>query len=485
MTVTPALAAALFAGRLALATVFVVAGAAKLRDPNGMWSMLRGFGAGVRASDAAARVLPWLELGVGVLLLPAASAGWAAIAAIGLLGAFTAAIAWNLARGRRPECRCFGQIGAGPVGVEAIGRNAVFAALAASVFVAPAVQVDAAAFTWGAPAFPYLVATIVAGLLLAQTYLLFEVLRQQGRILLRLEDLEFGARSPNEGAAHAADQGFGIGSRAPAFELPALDGDVRSLASLLALGKRLLIVFVHPTCGPCRALVPQIARWHGDLTATTTVVVLTEGSVEDNRTFVAGVPASAVLLQAGRTVADDYRAFGTPAAVMIDVDGTVGGTVVKGAERIAALVENMRAAPLIPAVRGALGMGAPAPDFVAFTPNGETLRMADFRGTDVVLLFWSPQCGFCRRAAGDVVDWERSDGVRLIVVSSAPDDELAARGFDGALVLDAGGRIAAVFGARGTPMAVRIGADGAVASGVVAGRDAIAMLLEGSPVAVS
>jgi hypothetical protein len=45
-------------------------------------------------------------------------------------------------------------------------------------------------------------------------------------------------------------------------------------------------------------------------------------------------------------------------------------------------------------------------------------------------------------------------------------------------------RIGGLFGARGTPMAVRLAADGTIASPVAAGRDAIAALLAPRPASV-
>ncbi len=73
----------------------------------------------------------WPELLVAVALLPVATAVWGSIAALALLGAFLAAIAVNLARGRHPDCHCFRQIDSGPVGGRTIVRDAVLAVVAA------------------------------------------------------------------------------------------------------------------------------------------------------------------------------------------------------------------------------------------------------------------------------------------------------------------------------------------------------------------
>ena len=55
-------------------------------------------------------LLPLVELVIAAALVPASIASIAAIAAIALLGVFVIAIVVNLARGRRPDCNCFGQV---------------------------------------------------------------------------------------------------------------------------------------------------------------------------------------------------------------------------------------------------------------------------------------------------------------------------------------------------------------------------------------
>ena len=46
---------------------------------------------------------------------------------------FSVAIALSLARGRAPECHCFGQLHSAPAGPMTLARNAVLAALAVFV----------------------------------------------------------------------------------------------------------------------------------------------------------------------------------------------------------------------------------------------------------------------------------------------------------------------------------------------------------------
>jgi hypothetical protein len=59
----------------------------------------------------------------GLALLPVATAWWGAVAALALLALFLAAIAFSFARGRRPDCHCFGQLHSAPIGSRTVIRN--------------------------------------------------------------------------------------------------------------------------------------------------------------------------------------------------------------------------------------------------------------------------------------------------------------------------------------------------------------------------
>src|SRR5436305_13543076 len=94
----------LLIARLVLSLVFLVAGLTKLADRTGSRQPLLDFGVPARLATPGGLLLPLAELAVAVALLPLASAWWAAVGALALLLLFIAGIAFNLARGRRPEC---------------------------------------------------------------------------------------------------------------------------------------------------------------------------------------------------------------------------------------------------------------------------------------------------------------------------------------------------------------------------------------------
>jgi len=87
-------------------------------------------------------------------------------------------------------------------------------------------------------------------------------MRQSGRLLLRIEVLE---RLATSGAGQAAPvahpappPGLPVGSPAPTFDLPQLQGGRVSLEQFR--GQRLLLTFFSPTCGFCQRMVPDLAR---------------------------------------------------------------------------------------------------------------------------------------------------------------------------------------------------------------------------------
>src|SRR5579859_1413558 len=123
----------LLCARLLLALVFLVAGLAKLADLAGSRQALRDFGVPARLATPLGLLLPLAELAVAVAFIPTASAWWGALGALVLLLLFVGGISYNLARGRHPDCHCFGQLHSAPAGWPTLVRNLVLAAVAGLV----------------------------------------------------------------------------------------------------------------------------------------------------------------------------------------------------------------------------------------------------------------------------------------------------------------------------------------------------------------
>src|SRR5215212_943506 len=111
--------------QLLLAAVFAVSGSAKLADRAGSRRSLVEFGLPEPVARPVGVFLPLGELAVAVALLLAGAAWWGALGALALLSAFTVAVAVNLARGRRPDCHCFGRLTSTPISWRTVARNLV------------------------------------------------------------------------------------------------------------------------------------------------------------------------------------------------------------------------------------------------------------------------------------------------------------------------------------------------------------------------
>ena len=267
--------------RLALALVFATAAAGKLLDLPGSRAALAGFGVPTPLAAAGGTLLPLAELAVSLALVPEPTARWAALGALVMLLSFIGGIARSLALGQAPDCHCFGQLHSEPAGWGTLARNVVLAAVAVVVVAAgPGAEVNA----W-AIAVPALLGLSLA--LAGETRGLRRELRE-GRPATRVPGLPVGSLAPD------------VGPRAP--------------------GRTLALVFTDPGCGPCQALLPELARWRRSLSEALTIEVVERGDPE------------------GRRVADAYRIRGTPAAVVVSPSGTVASAPAEGTTAIEALI---------------------------------------------------------------------------------------------------------------------------------------------------
>lgn len=508
---------ALLLARLLLAVVFVVAGLAKLADRARSRQALINFGVPAGLAAPGGILLPLAELAVAMALIPLASAWWGAVGALILVLLFIAGIVFNLARGRTPDCHCFGQLYSKPIGWSTLVRNVLLAAVAGFVIGFGWNNPGLSAVAWFGNLAVVQRVEVIAGvlgaaLLIGVGWLLLEMLRQQGRLLLRIEALEERlATGGSTAPAVDADQsqaGLPVGAQAPSFALAGLYGETITLDALRAVDRPIVLLFSDPGCGPCNALMPDVGRWQRDYLGKITLALISRGTAEANRTKSSEHGISGVLLQKDREVALVYQAQGTPAAVLIRADGTVGSPLALGADAIRALVAQavglpaLRAVPAaipaggstIPIVAASNGngnsaatasrpsmpkVGDPAPSFSLPNLSGRTVNLSDFRGNKVLVLFWNPGCGFCQRMLDDVKAWEANPpkgAPRLLIVSTGSAETNLALGLRAPVLLDENMSAGSKFGANGTPMAVLVDGQGKIASELAAGAPAVLAL---------
>lgn len=310
-----AIDAILLCARLLLALVFAAAGVAKLADRDGSRQAIVDFGVPAALVGPLGVFLPLAELAVAAALVPTTTAWWGAVGALALLSLFAAAIGANLARGRKPECRCFGQLHSAPAGWSTLARNAILAAPAAFVVWRGGEEgVGPSVIGWvgtlsAAQGLGLFAAVLVAGLLAARWW-----------------------------AQRTA--GLPVGAPAPAFDLLDLEDERVTLDYLLSFGKPVLLFFTDPGCDYCAELLPEAGRWQDELADELTIAILSCDDPEENRAMSNEHGLSRVLLEEDLEVSEAYRVSGTPSAVLVTLDGTIGSSLAESAEEIEDLVSQ-------------------------------------------------------------------------------------------------------------------------------------------------
>lgn len=211
------------------------------------------------------------------------------------------------------------------------------------------------------PAHLLILTAAFAGLLVVGGWFGWQLIRQNGRTLLRLDELEARVGELENGESEAVVNGTEISdpnetdradrfarhslartriarnglkpsTPAPDFSLPRLDGGQLSLSELR--GRRVLLVFSDPNCAPCDALAPKLERWHQEQPEIA-VVMISRGQPAVNRAKVREHGISfPVVLQQHWEISRRYAMFATPSAYLIDENGVTEREVAVGEEAI-------------------------------------------------------------------------------------------------------------------------------------------------------
>jgi peroxiredoxin/uncharacterized membrane protein YphA (DoxX/SURF4 family) len=313
---------ALVVARLFLAAVFIVAGVAKLADRSGTRQALADFDVPRRLAGPLLLLMPGAELATATALVFPTTARWGAAGGLVLLALFVVGLTRVLRRGETPDCHCFGQVYSRPASWVTVARNFVLALPAAYVALAgPGPSLD----SWVAGADARELWLIATGSL--------AVLATTTAVLLWRENRRL--RSTDDRAAAAPRQ---IGALAPHFSLPSTAGRVVSLQDLLADDRACLLTFVHPGCGPCAALLPELARWHDTITERLALTLVADVEAMEAEKLARKHALTDVLIDEQSTVMHAYGVTATPSAVLVASDGTVRSTPVAGPVAIESLI---------------------------------------------------------------------------------------------------------------------------------------------------
>lgn len=130
--------------------------------------------------------------------------------------------------------------------------------------------------------------------------------------------------------------GLSDGTQAPNFNLPTLDGKKVSLQQFR--GRRVLLVFSDPSCGPCDYLAPRLERL-SRRTPDVQLIMVSRGDVTANRAKVTQHGLTfPVVLQRSWEVSRRFEMFATPIAYYVDEQGIIRGNVAVGLEQILRLL---------------------------------------------------------------------------------------------------------------------------------------------------
>ena len=134
--------------------------------------------------------------------------------------------------------------------------------------------------------------------------------------------------------------GLSAGTVAPEFTLPDVKGVTISLEKYR--GRRVVLVFSDPHCGPCAELAPYLVRtYQRRREITTEIIVVTRGDVEENRQKAEAHGFEfPVVLQHRWKLSKKYGIFATPVAFVIGEDGRTARDVAVGVDQIRAVLHE-------------------------------------------------------------------------------------------------------------------------------------------------
>lgn len=456
----PIVGTAALVARLLVAGVLMTAAVAKLVDLDAFATANRNLGVPDRLVRVMRVAVPAIELVLAVGLLVTPTARVAAGLTVLLFAAFTALLVWNLARGRRPACNCFGNTGDEPISWWTVVRNVLLGLLAALAATGPSgipAWIDDSIDPAGRSAF----GAVFVGALVVAAALTVGLVRTRWQLPARRR------RSTTEAAP-----GLPVGTDAAE-----LLGEVRRRGRISG-DLPTVVVRTDPSCGPCQALLPRLLSWQSAYAGLVDFAVLT-GEVGEDPIHYDQVEH---LVTDGETLAGRLGLDVTPSAVLVDGDGAVASTVAAGGIEIGHLVSDAvrdeDAQRLLP--------GDPANGVVMANGHG-MLSLADLQGAMTLLVFWDPWCGFCQRGLLSLLQWQESidgTGQRLLVAGQRDEEVTRLQGFQ-LVGADIDGSVMRLFGGEGTPSAVLIDAAGRVASDIAHGMDEVTALAERSQLLTS
>ena len=140
--------------------------------------------------------------------------------------------------------------------------------------------------------------------------------------------------------AAKAPPGLARGTRAPDFALTPVRGITGSLSELMVLARPAVLVFLSTSCGPCREMLPALARWQQSLADTLMLTAIFSGEAAEVERLSQEHDLSTALAQEVDETFTAYALRATPSGVLIDAEGVIAGAPAEGVPAIEALIRS-------------------------------------------------------------------------------------------------------------------------------------------------
>jgi peroxiredoxin len=345
-----------------------------------------------------------------------------------------------------------------------------------------------------------LVLTMEGAILISLYSIFYQLLRQQGRILLRLDDLEQSATRGLGTIAESAELqpiGLSVGAPFPAFRYPDVAGRIFGLQDFA--GKRALLVHWSAECGFCAAIGKELVVLEDAFTKAKAQLILlsrNDGSASRKQAEQLKLKSPILLAKDGSEALELFDDFGTPAAYLLDEQGRVAHPLVVGSGGVLNLARHVvegTARKRLPGERTlaesrierrGLKAGIPAPGFRLPDLNGHVISPEEYRGRKLLLVFTDPHCQPCDEIAPELARLHRqhqANGLALMMVGRGDTEENRKKaeqnGFDFPVVLQKKWELSKQYGIFATPVAFLINEEGVIERDVAAGADAILELI--------
>lgn len=351
---------------------------------------------------------------------------------------------------------------------------------------------------------------VIAAALLWFVYLLIKqnarTVFQEQMLSSRLIALEGAVASGRQADAQAPapvpldDEGLELGTPAPDFALPDLDGRVRTLSEFL--GEPRVVIFFNTGCGYCMQMAPDLGRLPA---GTHRPLLISRGDREEHRRLAEEHGWDVDLLfEDGWEVAGAFKASGTPTGYLLDARGRIASRLAVGSINVLGLAE---AEPIDVSANGAakaeakdgvakryvaasrikrdgLEAGTPAPDFTLPDLEGNERSLSEFRGRRVLLVFSDPTCAPCQAMAPDLERLhagQADDGLEVLMVSrgdvDANREKAQEHGLTLPILIQSGWQVSKQYALFGTPVGYLIDEQGVVAKSAGVGAAEIMKLV--------